>query len=192
MICSVQFLGKLEKENMETKLKLSKATVDYDSDANWFSFYKDDKAPKINISVWNMRKLIEAFTEVESEFGKMGSDETQNDKPFLQKVIQENARSSIRLELSRFNGACYVFLKSYYLPPRDIVGSAAGDEYNDDKKPPKETVTDERILAFESALKLRRESTQNQGWVPTRGNVQLCLEDFNPLMEFATYHVAAH
>jgi len=168
----------------DKKFLLTKAAVEYQPGTNVFAFSKQDEKSKINVNGFCMLKLIEALTEIETSIVVQGDPVEIPNQIFLAKNLQENTRLRLTLELSVFNGKWYIFLKQYYIPSRDVTGSAEGNGYKDIS--PQVEIVDERILAFMSALKMKQDASEEKKWLPARGSVQLCLQDINPLVEFAT------
>lgn len=177
-----QLLVKLSSVNMDKKLILSKATVDYDVDTNLFCFSKHEETTKIKINPYCMIRLIQGLTETENI---MATECEGPDRTVYFKDLQENNRVKINLELTVFNCNWYLFLKQYYIPSRDVTGALSDDGVAGPEEVPART-EDERVLAFKSALKMRLESAPKKSWVPVKGSVQLCPRDFNSLIEYAT------
>lgn len=160
---------------MENQLTLPKCKVFFDEEKRTFSFDADHtKGSPIKVSVWSMANLIRALPSAESEMKKVEGSPDWEDGVIFVAPVQENSRSSVKLEASVFNKQAYLFIRAYYRPLQDA--------------PQKEDLAaDERIRAFEAALCQRR-ALQEDAWVPAR-SIQLRLEDVDSLVDFATYHV---
>lgn len=169
---------------MEKKIILAKATVEYDGETNLFGFSKHCGNTQIKLNPHCMLKLIEALTETENVMRAESDATSGQDRTVYSKDLQENQRLKITLELTVFGGNWYVFLKQFYIPSRDLTGGLAdGGVLGDEEGAP---TADERVLAFKAALKMRLESTPKKYWVPVKGSVQLCPQDYNSVIEFAT------